>query len=122
MAPQNYKNVDWASYESLNLNTPHSIVAASTGGGGSGEAAFWLTAPEPIFVCAFDAYGLNRVGNQFKTRPDGTAKDIRIGRFRFDPQPYGDDRKKLSDAATKVWDSFVETYRVALKNARTILW
>lgn len=119
---QHSKTVDWAAYEKLNLDTPNCIVAASTGGDGSGKSAFWLTAPDPIFVCAFDAYGMNRVGAQFKVKPDGTPKDIRIARYIFNQTAYGDDKKACSAAAVKVWDQFVKDYRMALRNARTVIW
>lgn len=119
--PKNYQTVDWNAYESLSTDAPTSIVWASTGGEGSGKSAFGLSAPQPVFVAAFDAFGMNRVGKQFKVNPDGTAKDIRISRYLFSPSEHKTEQAR-GDAATAVWNRFVQEYRTALRNARTILW
>jgi hypothetical protein len=121
-APKTHQTVDWNAYEVLHQKNPANIVWASTGGDGSGKSFFGLTAPEPIFVCAFDAYGMNRVGRIAKQHLDGTPKDIRIARYPFTPREFSDDKKKMSVAANKVWEQFVADYRMALQHARTILW
>jgi len=121
MAPSNYKTADWNSYAQLGTDTSPNRVYTSSGAAGSGKSAMLLTAPEPIWVAAFDTHGLNRVGKQFKTRPNGTPKDIRVSRYHFNPRPYKT-ASECAKAATVVWDKFVEDYRVALKNARSIGW
>jgi hypothetical protein len=114
--PANYKSVNWAEYEQLSDNAPTSIVWASTGPEGSGKSYFGLTAPGPIFVCAFDSHGMNRVDKSVKV-----GKDIRIARYPFSRTPYGSNRATLSAAAGKVWDRFMADYRMALRNSRTVL-
>lgn len=116
MAPSNYKSVPWAKYEALTTDNPTSIVWTSTGGEGSGKSYFALTAPSPIFVAAFDAYGMGRVSADVKI-----GKDIRIVRYVFNPQAY-DEPKARSRAAAVVWDQFVGDYREALLHARTLIW
>lgn len=116
MAPSNFKTVDWNKYALLSEDDPHSIVWASSGGDGSGKSHFGLTAPSPIFVCAFDAYGMNRVNKEVKR-----GKEIRIGRYGFNPAQHKGE-KATADAAQVIWDRFVEEYRTALVNARTVLW
>lgn len=114
--PSNYKSVPWAKYEALSDVNPTSIVWASTGGEGSGKSYFGLTAPSPIFVCAFDAFGMGRVSKDVKK-----GKDIRISRYAFNPQLFKEPKQRAA-AAGEIWDRFVEEYRTALLNARTILW
>jgi hypothetical protein len=114
--PSNYKSVPWAKYEALSTDNPTSIVWASNGGEGSGKSYFGLTAPGPIFVAAFDAYGMNRVGAEVKR-----GKDIRVSRYAFNPQAVTD-VKLRAKAAAEIWDRFVQEYREALLNARTVLW
>lgn len=118
MAP---KEKSLGDYETLSLDAPKCISWASTGGEGSGKSAYSLGAPEPIFVCAFDPYGMNRVGREFKTRPDGTPKDIRIARYPFNPADYRTE-KESSEAADETWQRFSSDYMTALKHARTVLW
>jgi hypothetical protein len=115
--PENYKTVDWAAYEKLSAKAPQSIVWASTGPEGSGKSYFALTAPGPIFVCAFDTHGMNRVDKSVKA-----GKDIRLARYPFNARALGDDKAKLSKAATAVWNQFVADYRLALQKCRTVLW
>lgn len=114
--PENYKSVDWAAYEKLSANAPTSIVWASTGPEGSGKSYFGLTAPGPIFVCAFDTHGMNRVA-----RSVTAGKDIRIARYPFSRTPFGSNKAALSAAAGKVWNQFMADYRLALKKSRTVL-
>lgn len=116
MSPSNYKSVPWAKYEALIEADPSSIVWASTGGEGSGKSYFGLTAPDPIFVCAFDAYGMGRVSKDVKR-----GKDIRISRYDFNPLQFKDPKDRAK-AAAEIWDRFVSEYRTALLNARTVLW
>lgn len=114
--PSNYKSVPWAKYEALSEDNPTAIVWASTGGEGSGKSYFGLTAPWPIWVAAFDAYGMSRVSADVKK-----GKDIRITRYLFNPTNYTDPKARAT-AASDVWDQFVGDYRMALLNARTVLW
>lgn len=116
MSPSNYKSVPWAKYEALSTDNPTSIVWASTGGEGSGKSYFGLTAPSPIWVAAFDAFGMARVSADVKR-----GKDIRISRYMFNPTMFKDPKDRAK-AAGDVWDQFVGDYRMALLNARTVLW
>jgi hypothetical protein len=115
-APENYKSVPWAKYEALGSDTPTSIVWASSGGEGSGKSYFGLTAPDPIFVCAFDAFGMGRVSKEVKR-----GKDIRISRYAFNPLQFKEESTRAKEG-TVIWNRFVGEYRTALLNARTILW
>lgn len=110
-----------SDYESLSLDAPKSLSWASTGGEGSGKSSFCLGAPEPIFVCAFDPYGMDRVARQFKLREDGTPKEVRIARYPFNPADYSSE-KATSEAAEQTWQRFSIDYQMALKNCRTVLW
>jgi hypothetical protein len=96
---------------------PTSILWASRGGDGSGKSYFSITAPGPIFVCAFDQNGMDRVDKTVRAQ-----REIRIGRYGFNAVPYDCDRDKIRKAATPIWERFIDDYRTALKNARTILW
>lgn len=116
-APKNFQTVDWASYEHLAEDPVPAIVWASRGGDGSGKSHFALTGPSPIFVCAFDAYGMNRVNKSVKV-----DKDIRISRYQFNPRAHGDKKDLIADAALAVWNQFVAEYRESLKHVRTVLW
>lgn len=116
MVPSNYKAVPWAKYEALSSDTPTSIVWASTGGEGSGKSHFGLTAPDPIFVCAFDAFGMGRVSKDVKR-----GKDIRVSRYAFNPLKFPEEKARAKEG-TGIWNRFVEEYRTALLNARTVLW
>lgn len=107
---------DYSTYESLDDSTPKSIAWASTGGDGSGKSHFGLTAPGPIFVCAFDPYGMNRVSPEVKR-----DKDIRIARYPFDAQQYKTNQE-CQKAAMALWQQFRVDYAMALSNVRTILW
>jgi hypothetical protein len=108
---------DWQTYEILSEDDPTSITWTSCGGDGSGKSYFGCTAPGPIFVCAFDPYGMSRVDKTIRT-----GKEIRIGRYGFNSIIYSGDRDKIRKAAIPVWERFVEEYRTALHNARTVLW
>lgn len=108
--------VDWADFTPLSSEPPTSIAWASNGSEGSGKSYFGLTAPQPIFVCAFDPYGMDRVSSVVKA-----GKDIRIGRYPFIARK-GQTKNELGDAATEIWDQFTNDFRTALAHARTILW
>jgi hypothetical protein len=113
---ENYKTVDWNAYEQLSAKAPQSIVWASTGPEGSGKSFFGLTAPGPIFVCAFDTHGMQRVDKSITV-----GKDVRIARYPFSRTPFGSNKAALSAAAGKVWDRFMVDYRMALQKSRTVL-
>lgn len=117
MPPSNYKTVNWAEYELLSENAPNSLAWASRGSDGSGKSYFACTAPDPMFVAAFDPYGMNRVDKAIRR-----GKEIRVGRYTFNPGPYRGNRPAIMKAATEVWDKFVEDYRVALRHCRTVIW
>lgn len=106
----------WESLEVMTDQPPVSIVWASNGAEGSGKSYFGLTAPSPIFVAAFDPFGMDRVDKQVKI-----GKDIRIGRYPFSA-PKGAKRDPISIAATDTWNRFLDDYHTALGTARTILW
>ncbi len=108
--------VDWADFTPLTSDPPTSIAWASNGAEGSGKSYFGLTAPQPIFVCAFDPFGMDRVSKDIKQ-----GKDIRIGRYPFIARK-GATKNEIGDAASDVWQRFTEEFRVALLHARTILW
>lgn len=108
--------VDWKDFTPLSSDPPTSIAWASNGSEGSGKSYFALTAPAPIFVCAFDPYGMDRVSKEVK---DG--KDIRISRYPFTARK-GLTKNQLGDAAAEVWNQFTDEFRIALTHARTIIW
>jgi hypothetical protein len=107
---------DWKGLEILGDAAPSSLSWSSIGGDGSGKSDFCLSAPGPIFVAAFDVNGLGRVRKERKQ-----GKEIRIGRYPKPPVLKGQTKNQIGDAAMIVWDRFVVEYRLALKNARTIL-
>jgi len=108
--------MQWDKFEVLHDNDPKCITWASRGGDGSGKSYFGCTAPGPIFVCAFDPNGMDRVEKSVRR-----ARDIRIGRYGFNASVYDGDREKIRRAATPIWERYLDEYRTALKNARTIL-
>lgn len=116
MSPTAPASVDWSAFELLSTETPKCFSWASTGEDGSGKSHFGLTAPDPIYVAAFDPYGMNRVSADVKV-----GKDIRIGRYPFNLKEAGDDKAAVSRKATEVWERFVRDFRTALKHVRTIL-
>lgn len=111
------KVVDWKALEILGDAAPSSLSWASVGGDGSGKSDFCLSAPGPIFVAAFDVNGLGRVRKERKQ-----GKEIRVGRYAMPPIIKGSTKDQIGDAAMRVWDQFVLDYRMAIRNARTILW
>lgn len=118
MAPEpSHLTVDWKALEILGDAAPSSLSWSSVGGDGSGKSDFSLSAPGPIYVAAFDVNGLGRVRKERKQ-----GKEIRIGRYPMPPIIKGATKNQIGDAAMKVWDRFVNDYRMALRNARTILW
>lgn len=107
----------WNNFDVLSDEPPSSLTWASTGGEGSGKSWFGLTAPGPIFVAAFDAFGMNRVSPEVKK-----GKDIRISRFAFNPTKYKTE-KEVATAANDLWKKFLADYKTALDNGvRTVLW
>ena len=106
----------WSNLEVVNEGSPTSIVWASQGPEGSGKSAFGLSAPGPIYVAAFDPYGIDRVDKKFKA-----GKNIRIARYAFNPNKY-DDKAACKKAAAEVWKRFVGDYTDALAHVRTALW
>jgi hypothetical protein len=117
MATQTHKTADWNSYETLSDSAPQSIIWAGNGGDGAGKSHFGLTAPGPIFVSAFDPWGMNRVSKDVKV-----GKQIKIARYPFSPSQAGKTKDEIAKTAEGVWNKFVDDYRVALKNVRTVLW
>ena len=111
-------NKAWEKYEILSEDDPKCITWASAGGDGSGKSYFGCTAPGPIFVCAFDPHGMSRVDKTVRA-----GKDIRIGRYGFNHLRQEEDRKKVRDAAFKIWQQFKDDYLGALTSgARPVLW
>jgi hypothetical protein len=108
---------NWSKYELLAEDDPTSITWASRGGDGSGKSYFGCTAVPPIWVCAFDPHGMSRVDKGIRA-----GKEIRIGRYGFNANIFDGNRAKIRQAAQDVWKKFVDEYRTALKNARTVLW
>ena len=109
--------MQWDKLEILTNNDPTSIIWASRGGDGSGKSYFAVTAPGPIFVCAFDQNGMDRVDKTVRAQ-----REIRIGRYGFNPVPFDGDRDKIKKAALPIWERFISDYWTALKHARTVLW
>lgn len=112
----------WSNLEVLPADDPAAIVWASRGGDGSGKSYFALTAPGPIFVCAFDEQGLERVDKTIRAQ-----REIRVGRYGFNPIVFKGDRDKIRKAATPIWERFVEEYFTALEHMQkfgrgTIVW
>lgn len=105
----------WASFDHVEANTQPSIIWASTAEAGGGKSWFGLGAPDPIWVAAFDPWGMNRVDNSLKV-----GRDIRISRYPFDVTKFKDP-KEVSKHATELWNRYLEDYAVARKNARSIL-
>lgn len=116
MAPQNYKTAPWGEWELLSESAPDALSWASRGGDGSGKSHFACTAPDPIFVAAFDPHGMARVNPDVRR-----GKEIRVKRYMFNPGPYKGNRKLIADAAEPIWNQFVDDYRMALRHCRTIL-
>lgn len=113
---------NWSKFEILEPNDPKSITWASRGGDGCGKSYFACTAPGPLFVCAFDQNGLDRVDKTIRAQ-----REIRIGRYGFNATIYDGDRAKIRAAATPIWDRFMDEYRTALYHLKkegkgTILW
>ena len=106
----------YADYESPSTDEPTSIVWASNGGDGSGKSYFSLTAPTPLFVCAFDCYGINRVNKDLIR-----GRDIKIARYPFKAQSC-DNAKEIGKLAMEAWVRFIADYKLALANCRTIIW
>jgi hypothetical protein len=108
---------DWKNFEALSEDSPTSLTWASTGGEGSGKSYFACTAPGPIFIAAFDAFGMNRVDAEVKK-----GKEIKIARYPFNPTKYKTD-KEVAVAANALWKKFLDDYQTALDNGvRTIIW
>lgn len=93
-----------------------SLLAASEGEAGTGKTHFWMTAPGPIWVAAFDAWGTRRIDPAILK-----GKDIRIARYPFDPTSFKT-QADMQRAATILWNTFIADYLLALKKARTIIW
>lgn len=113
---------DWNKMEILAPEDPKSIIWASRGGDGSGKSYFSVTAPGPIFVCAFDESGMDRVDKTVRAQ-----REIRIGRYGFNPVVYHGDRKKIQAAAAPIWQRFLDEYEAALLYMRklgrgTVIW
>lgn len=113
----------FADFESLSEDTPRGVSWRSVGMDGAGKSHFALTAPSPIFVAGFDAYGMNRVAKDVKI-----GKDIRIKRYSFNPQAaeFRDDKsvvdpRKVFLGAQKLWEEFRGHYDAALTSARSII-
>ncbi len=106
----------YSDYESPSTDDPTSIVWASDGGDGSGKSYFAATAPTPIFVCGFDAYGFNRVNKDLVR-----GREIKLARYPFKAQACKD-AKETGKMAMAVWETFLADYAMALKNCRTIIW
>lgn len=108
---------EWSKFEILTPTDPSSLIWASRGGDGSGKSFFGCTAPGPLWVAGFDPHGMQRVDKSIRSQ-----REIRIGRYGFNHLKHEEDRKKVRDAATKIWESFVDDYHEALKHVRTVLW
>lgn len=111
MSPSN-----WANLAPLEVADRPSIVWESDGDAGSGKSFFGLTAPDPMWVAAFDPYGMNRVDKSLKV-----GRDIRISRYPFDPRKYKN-QQDVKKHATEIWLTFLADYEAALPNVRTVLW
>lgn len=115
-------SLDWSKLEILPAGDPDSIIWASRGGDGSGKSFFGMTAPGPIFVAGFDPYGLDRVDKTLRSQ-----REIRIGRYGFNPVIYKGDRDKIRAAARPIWQRFLDEYFGALEYFKklgrgTALW
>lgn len=113
---------DWSTLELLAPEDPKSLVWASRGGDGSGKSFFGATAPGPIFVAGFDADGMDRVDKTVRAQ-----REIRIGRYGFNPIVYKGDKTKIKAAAAPIWNRFVDEYLAALDHMKkighgTVLW
>src|SRR5438034_7361023 len=115
----------WSKFELLSDNPPTSLIWASRGGDGSGKSYFGCTAPGPIWVAGFDPHGMSRVDKRVRE-----GKEIRICRYGFNHLKHEDNRTKVRDAATKIWERFVDEYHAAIAEFSshsgpkkgTILW
>lgn len=113
---------NWEKLVVLANDDPTSITWASRGGDGSGKSYFAVTAPGPIFVCAFDAHGMARVDKAIRAE-----REIRIGKYGFNAMPFNGDREKIRKAATPIWERFVDEYQAALAHfgklgRGTVIW
>lgn len=107
---------NWESAEVLSEDSPSSIIWAGDGDAGGGKSHFALTAPGPIWVAAFDPYGMDRVSKDVKV-----GKDIRISRYPFNPHKYANE-SEIRKAANELWKQFTNDYADALAHARSIIW
>lgn len=113
---------DWNRFAIDQATDPTSVVWASRGGDGSGKSYFACTAPGPLFVCAFDQNGIERVDKTIRAQ-----REIRIGRYGFNPIVYKGDRAKIKAAAAPIWARFVDEYLTALDHMKklgrgTVIW
>ncbi len=112
-------SINWSEFEILSTAAPTSITWASRGIDGSGKSHFLCTAPGPIFVAAFDPYGMERVDPEVRE-----GKEIRVRRYSF-AEIKADISLNLQqkrEAAKVIWDRFNQEYCYALKYVRTCAW
>lgn len=107
---------NWNKMEVLGAADPVSIHFASRGGDGSGKSYFACTCPGPLFVAAFDRNGLDRVDKAIRA-----GKEIKIGRYDFNPVVYRGDRAAIKKAAQPIWEQMVADYVEALNHVRTVI-
>lgn len=106
----------WNQFDILEDKPADSLLWVSTGDAGSGKSFFSLTAPAPIWVAAFDPWGMNRVDRAIKV-----GKDIRISRYPFDASKCKTSNE-VREKSNTIWQKFLDDYHLALETARTIIW
>jgi hypothetical protein len=114
MAPQ--KPANWDNFEELTDAPAKSLLWVSTADAGGGKSYFACTAPAPIWVAAFDPWGMNRVNKAVKA-----GKVIKISRYPFDASKFKT-AQEVQKRASEMWYRFIEEYQLALRNARSIVW
>lgn len=113
------RSTDWGRFQVATEEEVRNIILSNEGGGGSGKTHFALTMPEPIAVFLFDPAGLKGLlsKKQFKKRDIRVInyyEKVNIGAMK----DKGDRAKASQDALAE----FEEDWKVALRNARSLVW
>lgn len=110
------KQREWGEFEEIDRSDHYHIITANEGTGGCGKSHFALTGPEPIAVHLLDPGGLAGLSKNKLFR----KKDIHVLNYNVDLSKYDEDDRQ--GAAEEAIERFKEQQKIALKNARTIVW
>lgn len=102
------------SYQTADIESRYRLLFSSFGPEGSGKTHLGFNAPGPVFAQQFDPRGHEGLMRNFK------GKDIKIASYKFNPMAIPqEDRHKIAE---DLKGQFIEDYRYALKNGRTVQW